>query len=63
MRHEPDNRFLECALVANADFIVTVNTATGHFDQKAYQHVRVATPGEFLSLHPIAALLKKLTVR
>jgi predicted nucleic acid-binding protein len=27
IRHEPDNRFLECALAANAEFIVTVNTA------------------------------------
>ena len=35
--HEPDNRFLECALAASADFIVTVNTARGHFDQKKYQ--------------------------
>jgi predicted nucleic acid-binding protein len=26
IRHEPDNRFLECALAANAVFIVTVNT-------------------------------------
>ena len=24
MRHEPDNRFLECALAVNAEFIVTV---------------------------------------
>ena len=24
IRHEPDNRFLECALAANAEFIVTV---------------------------------------
>jgi predicted nucleic acid-binding protein len=29
IRHEPDNRFLECALAASADFIVTVNTAPG----------------------------------
>jgi predicted nucleic acid-binding protein len=29
IRHEPDNRFLECALAANADFIITVNTASG----------------------------------
>ena len=25
IRHEPDNRFLECALAASAEFIVTVN--------------------------------------
>ena len=50
IRHEPDNRFLECALAANADFIVTVNTAPGHFDRKSYQTVSVVTPGGFLNL-------------
>lgn len=34
IRHEPDNRFLECALAASADLIVTVNTARGHFERK-----------------------------
>jgi hypothetical protein len=34
IRHEPDNRFLEGALAANAEFIVTVNTAPRHFDRK-----------------------------
>jgi hypothetical protein len=28
IRHEPDNRFLECSLAADAEFIVTVNTGT-----------------------------------
>ena len=35
IRHEPDNRFLECALAANAEFIITVNTAPGHFDENS----------------------------
>jgi predicted nucleic acid-binding protein len=39
--HEPDNRFLECALAASAAFIVTVNTAPGHFDRKAHGQVSV----------------------
>jgi predicted nucleic acid-binding protein len=39
IRHEPDNRFLECAFAANADYIITVNTASGHFDQRQYQSV------------------------
>jgi predicted nucleic acid-binding protein len=60
IRHEPDNRFLECALAASADVIVTVNTARGHFDRRQYQSVRVATPGEFLNLPEIGALVKKL---
>ncbi len=60
IRHEPDNRFLECALAVNADFIITVNTASGHFDQKRYQAVRVVRPGEFLNLAEIARLVKKL---
>jgi hypothetical protein len=46
IRHEPDNRFLECALAADAEFIVTVNTAPGHFDRKQYQSVNVARPSE-----------------
>ena len=46
IRHEPDNRFLECALASGAEFIVTVNTAPGHFDRKHYQSVSVARPGD-----------------
>jgi predicted nucleic acid-binding protein len=42
IRHEPDNRFLECALAADADYIITVNTAPGHFDRKEYQSIRVS---------------------
>jgi predicted nucleic acid-binding protein len=34
IRHEPDNRFLECAFAVSADLIITVNTGRGHFDQK-----------------------------
>ena len=34
IRHEPDNRLLECALAVGAEFIGTVNTAPGHFDRK-----------------------------
>ncbi len=61
IRHEPDNRFLECALAASADFIVTVNTAPGHFDRKAYQTSRVVRPSEFLALPETARLVKTLT--
>lgn len=60
IRHEPDNRFLECALAANADFIITVNTAPGHFDRTEYQSVQVVTPGEFLKLRDVVKLLDKL---
>jgi predicted nucleic acid-binding protein len=60
IRHEPDNRFLECALAASAEFIVTVNTAPGHFDRKQYQTVSVMRPGEFLNLPEVAGLVKKL---
>ena len=59
IRHWPDNRFLECALVASADFIVTVNTAKGHFDRPNYQNVRVVTPGAFLNLPEVDKLLRK----
>ena len=60
IRHEPDNRFLECAFATSADFIITVNTARGHLDQKKYQFVSVVTPGEFLKLPIVAPLLRKL---
>jgi predicted nucleic acid-binding protein len=60
IRHEPDNRFLECALAGDAEFIVTVNTAPGHFDQKQYQAVSVAGPTEFLNVPEVGRLVKKL---
>ena len=60
IRHEPDNRFVECALAASADFIVTVNTAPGHFDRKQYQGVGVVRPGEFLNLTDVGRLVRKL---
>ena len=60
IRHEPDNRFLECAFAADADYIITVNTARGHFDQKQYQTVRVVTPGEFLNLDSVSRLVRRI---
>lgn len=60
IRHEPDNRFLECVLAAGAEFIVTVNTAPGHFDRKQYQTVSVVRPGEFLNLPEVGRLVKRL---
>ncbi len=50
IRHEPDNRFIECALAVEADYLVTVNTARGHFDRTRYGCVHVVTPGAFLNL-------------
>jgi predicted nucleic acid-binding protein len=57
IRHEPDNRFLECAFAAAADYLITINTARGHFDQNFYQTVRVVTPGELLNLDSVARLV------
>jgi predicted nucleic acid-binding protein len=57
IEHEPDNRFLEVALAAQADYLVTVNTARGHFDRKSYENVRVVTPGEFLKQREVQSLL------
>jgi hypothetical protein len=45
-----NNRILECAFAADAEFIVTVNTALGHFDRKRYQSVHVVRPSEFLNV-------------
>ncbi len=47
-------------LARDAGFIVTVNTAPGHFDRKQYQAVSVARPGEFLNVPEVARLVKKL---
>ncbi|MCX8090294.1 MAG: PIN domain-containing protein [Verrucomicrobiae bacterium] len=60
VRHEPDNRFLEVALAAEADYLITVNTAPGHFDRKRYESVRVVTPGEFLQEPRVSARLREL---
>ncbi len=60
IRHEPDNRFLECAFAADAELIVTVNTAPGHFDRKRYQTVSLARPSEFLKVPEVGRLVKKL---
>ena len=60
IRHEPDNRFLECAFAADADYIITVNTAPEHFDQQLYQTVRVATPGEFVNLESVSRLVRQI---
>jgi len=60
IRHEPDNRFLECALASGAEYLVTVNTARGHFDRDHYNDVRVVTPGGFLVVAEVRRLLDKL---
>jgi len=60
IRHEPDNRFLECAFAADADYIITVNTAPGHFDQQLYQTVRVVTPGAFLNFDSVRKLVRRI---
>lgn len=59
IRHKPDNRFLECALAVSADFIITVNTARGHFDQPEYQGVKVLTPGVFVNLPAMQKRVQK----
>lgn len=45
--HEPDNRFLECAVTAQADYLVTVNLR--HFP-KTYQSVATVPPARFYDL-------------
>ena len=60
IRHEPDNRFVECALAVKADYLVTVNTARGHFDRNSYNGVRVVTPGAFANLDVVQPLIRRL---
>ncbi|MBI3416558.1 MAG: PIN domain-containing protein [Verrucomicrobia bacterium] len=59
IRHEPDNRFVECALAVDADFLITVNTARGHFDRRHYGATRVVTPGEFVNLSTVQRILEQ----
>jgi len=44
-RHEPDNRFLECAEAARAEFLITGNTR--HFP-KQHHTTRILNAREFL---------------
>lgn len=50
---ESDNRFLECASTANADFIVTGSTK--HFPEH-FELIRIVTPREFIEfIAPVLA--------
>ena len=60
VRHEPDNRFVECALAIEAEFLITVNTARGHFDRSHYGATMVVTPGEFVNSPTVNPLLRNL---
>ena len=51
---------LRPALVAGADFILTVNTAPGHFDRPDYNGICVTTPGRFIRLPEVQALLRSM---
>ena len=51
-----DNKFLECAQAAGADFLVTGNTK--HFPPEKFKKTRIATPAGFL-LHIAKALADK----
>jgi uncharacterized protein len=42
-----DNKFLECALAAKADYFITGNTL--HFPFKKFRKTRVVSPREFIS--------------
>ncbi len=60
IRHEPDNRFLECAFAVGADYIITVNVARGHFDKARYEETRVVSPGAFVNLPEIRRVLPRV---
>lgn len=45
---ESDNRFLECAVAGNADFLVTKNIR--HFPQKQYRNVKIVRIKKFLDV-------------
>ena len=43
-----DNKFLECAVAAKADFLITGNLR--HFPSKAFRRINIAPPEEFLQI-------------
>jgi uncharacterized protein len=45
---EPDNRFLECAVTAKADYIVTGNAK--HFPAVECQGTRITSPADFAAV-------------
>jgi putative PIN family toxin of toxin-antitoxin system len=47
IKDEPDNRFLECADAAGAEYIVTGNTS--HFPLR-FEDIRIVTPRQFLEI-------------
>jgi putative PIN family toxin of toxin-antitoxin system len=48
--HEPDNRFLECAQTARADYLVTGNKR--HFPFPIFDGTKILSPTEFVSIVP-----------
>ena len=45
---EPDNRFLECALAAKADYLISGNTK--HFPFVEFEGTQIVSPTEFAAL-------------
>ena len=43
-----DNKFLECALEAKADFVITGNIK--HFSSKKFHNIRIVKPSQFLEI-------------
>lgn len=50
-----DNKFLECAQAAQADFLITGNTK--HFPFKQFQDTRIVSPKEFIE-YALALIIK-----
>lgn len=50
-----DNKFLECAQAAQADFLITGNTR--HFPFKQFQDTKIVSPKEFIE-HTLALIIK-----
>lgn len=48
IKHEPDNRILECAVKAKADYIVSGDKHL--LELKKYKNIRVLKPARFLAL-------------
>lgn len=48
VKDEADNRFLECALAAEADFIITGNK--NHFYFSEFRGIKIVSPREFIEI-------------
>ncbi len=55
----PAALIVELCLAVPVEYLLTVNTANGHFDRPDYQGVLVLSPGRFLHLPEVQGLVQR----